>query len=300
MNLRNLVRTYNYLSPQQKIVMAIAAVLGSGVLLCIPLLSLQPSRPPAVSTGGSVGNPNGGQNPSGENNTEPSQAAPLDTANPIDLPADSSAGTGSGSDSAFGGTSTNSSGGEGSNSLDTTDPLDERVANQRRSPASSNDSLSNNVDNPYSQSTMGRYQSPTSISNSPYSASPGGSGNLSTAYSRTGSGGSSASSSSSRLSNLEPAKGNNFTYLNPFSPNNGTGTSGANSSTTNLPNNPAAVPSQSAIAPSGLAGTNNGMNASPGSGSSNAPQTTPAPTNQQNPSFPTPSSPSNPQSAPNP
>ena len=135
MNLRNLVRTYNYLSPQQKIVMAIAAVLGGGVLLCIPLLSLQPSRPPAVSTGGAVGNPNGGQNPSGENNAEPSQVAPLDTANPIDLPADSSAGTGLGSDSAFGGTSTNSSSSGGSSTLDTTDPLDERVANQRRSPA---------------------------------------------------------------------------------------------------------------------------------------------------------------------
>ena len=299
MNLRNLVRTYNYLSPQQKIVMAIAAVLGGGVLLCIPLLSLQPSRPPAVSTGGAVGNPNGGQNPSGDN-TESSQAQPLDTANPIELPSDSSVGTASGGDSAIGGTNTNSSSDTGSNTLDTTDPLDERVANQRRSPASLNDSLSNNVDNPYSQSTVGRYQSPASISNSPYSVNPGSS-NLSTTYSRAA-GGSSTSQSSSRLSNLEPAKGNDFTYLNPFSPNSSAGTTGANPNATNLPGNASAIPGQSAIAPSGLSGTSNGINAAPSNGSNSvAPQTAPAPTSQQNRSFTTPSSsPGNTQSSPTP
>lgn len=294
MNLRNLTRTYNYLSPRQKIVTAIAAVVGGGVLLCIPLLSLQPTRPPAaVSNAGGAGDPSGGQNSSGETDLVPSQAKPLDTANPIDLPSDSTTGTATESDSFTSSNSTNSfSGDRGSNSLDTTDPVDERVANRQRSSALK-DTLSNNIDNPYSQSTVERYQTPASISNSPYSAS--GNGNLSTSYSRAASG-SSTSQSSSQSFNLEPAKGNDFTYLNPFSPNSNPGTS-TNPGATNLPGNTSAMPSQNAIAPDSLPGslnsTGDGMNAAPTNGSSGvAPQTAPAPTNQ-NPSFPTPASPGN-------
>jgi hypothetical protein len=266
MNIRNIVRTYNYLSPRQKMVTAIAAVVGGGVLLCIPLLSLQPPRAPVASSTGGAGNPNGGQNPSGEADVVASQASPLDTANPIDLPADSIGTTGS--DSFGSGNNTNSLSGDGSNTLDTAAPLDERVGNRQRSSASLNDTLSNNLDNPYSQSTVGRYQTPASIGNSSYSASPGSS-NLSTTYSRSAGGGSSMSQSSSRLSNLEPAKGNDFTYLNPFSPNSGAGTTGANSSATSLPGNASAIPSQGAIAPSGLNGTGQGgMNPTTGNGGS--------------------------------
>jgi hypothetical protein len=295
MNMRNIVRTYNYLSPRQKMVIAIAAIVGGGVLLCIPLLSLQPPRSPVASSTGAAGNPNGGQNPSGEAAVIPSQASPLDTANPIDLPADSIGATGS--DTFGSGNSSSSLGGDGSNTLDTAEPLDERVGNRQRSSVSSNDTLSNNIDNPYSQSTIRRYQTPASIGNSPYSASPGS--NLSTTYSRAAGGSSSMSQSSSRLPNLEPAKGNDFTYLNPFSPNSGAGTTGVSPNATNLPGNPAAIPNQSAIDPSGLNGTGEGrMNTAPTNGSSSGftsqtpAQTAPTQT-RQNPSFPTPSSPGN-------
>lgn len=289
MNIRNIVRAYNYLSPQQKMVTAIAAVVGGAVLLCIPLLSLQPPRLPVASDAGGAGNPSGRQNPS-EADLVPSQASALDTTNPISLPSDSGTGSELGSDSLTSGNNTNSlntdslSGDGSSNALDTTNPLDERVANQQRS-ALSNDSLSNNIDTPYSQSTVERFKTPATISNSPYSASPGN--NLSTSYSRAG--GSSMSQSSSGSSNFGPAQGNNFTYLNPFSPNSGAGTTSASPSTTNLPGNASATSSQGAIAPGSLNGTGNGMNAAPTNGSSGvAPQTAPAPTSQ-NPSFTTPS-----------
>lgn len=297
MNMRNIVRTYNYLSPRQKMAVAIAAIVGGGVLLCIPLLSLQPPRSPVASSTGAVGNPNGGQNPSGTADVVPSQAPPLDTTNPVDLPTDSSFGA-TESDTFGSGNGSNFLGGDGgSNALDTAEPVDERVANRQRSSASLNDTSSNNIDNPYSQSTIRRYQTPASIGNSPYGASPGS--NLSTTYSRAAGGSSSMSQSSSRLPNLEPAKGNDFTYLNPFSPNSGAGTTGVNPNTTNLPGNPSAIPSQSAIAPSGLNSTGEGgMNATPTNGSRSgfAPQTpaqtVPTPT-RQNPSFSTPSAPGN-------
>jgi hypothetical protein len=270
MNLRNLARTYNYLNPQQKIATAIAAIVGGGVLICIPLLSLQPPRPPVAFEGRSSKTPIGGQNPSEGDDFAPSSAKPLDTANPVDLFSDSSGiGTVPGSDSlTSSGSSTDALSGENdSTKLDTTDTPDERGLNRQRSSASMNDTLSNNTDNPYSQSTISRYNTPASISNSPYSASPGSSG-LSTPYSRSSANG--LNSSMSKSSNLEPAKGNNFTYLNPFSPNNATGTAGANPNATSFPGNASVIPSQSAIAPSGLSGTSEGgMNPPPGySGSS--------------------------------
>ena len=90
MNFRSLIRIYNRLSLPKKVASGVAAFAGVGALIGIPVLSLNPVRPPTVINEDAYYKSQiKDQSLSGEN-VPPSQPANINTTTPAEIPVDSS------------------------------------------------------------------------------------------------------------------------------------------------------------------------------------------------------------------
>lgn len=237
MNFRSLIRIYNRLSLPKKVASGVAAFAGVGALIGIPVLSLNPVRPPTVinedayyksqikdqSLGGDIA-----PSPATTNlNTTSPAEIPIDSSQSAQMPVDSSK-----SASIPG---SNSSLGNNSFGLDTSD-IPSNIG--ENSPRLSRIGTAGNPNNPYSKSISSSYTPSGSLSANPYNASttvssPGGT-TLNTRYSLP-------TPTSANPYSLQPSQGN--VYTNP--------SSGADSGTPTNSVGTTSIPSTSASAGGG-------------------------------------------------
>lgn len=225
MNFRSLTKTYNRLSARNKVVTGVAAIAGIGALIGIPVLTLNPLRPPSVLNEDALYQSRvSSQSSSGANNNN---AKAFDSATPAEIPIDSSI-PGIASDS-------------GAKTFDTSDTAGNIDDNSPSLYDAAGNARSNN---PYSRSSSrslgaSRYTPSGSLSANPYNASSPNSSILSTPYSLP-------VPKPATPYSLEPGKGNVYPELNTKpSPNNSVSGVGASPS----------IPSRGAIAPNTLNGT---------------------------------------------
>lgn len=214
MNFRTLTRTYSRLSTPKKMATGVAAIAGIGALIGIPVLTLNPVRPPSVLNEDALYQSRvSNQSSSGENND--SAKGKFDSATPAEIPTDNSI------------PEIGSSNGGGVKKFDTSDT----AGNIDDSP-SVYDAAGNASSNPYSRSSSrsqgaSRYTPPGSLSANPYNATSPNSTTLSTPYSLP-------IPKSATPYSLEPGKGNIYPEMNSKpSPNNSVSGVGASP---NIPN----------------------------------------------------------------
>ena len=86
MNFRSLTRTYNRFSLPKKLATGGVAIAGIGALISIPVLTLNPMRPPTVINEDAYYKTQVTDPSLGGENTASSPVAPLDTTTPADIP----------------------------------------------------------------------------------------------------------------------------------------------------------------------------------------------------------------------
>ncbi len=230
MNFRSLMRTYNRLSLPKKVACGVAAFAGVGALIGIPVLSLNPVRPPTVINEDAYYKSQikdqslGGENiapsqPANINTTAPaeipvdsSQSAqmPVDSSKPAQIPIDSSKPDDLPIDSSKSASISGSNSSLGSNSFgpDTSD-IPSNIG--ENSPRLSRIGTAGNTNNPYSKSMSSSYTPSGSLSANPYNASttvssPGNT-TLNTRYSLP-------IPASANSYSLQPSQGNVYTKPN--------------------------------------------------------------------------------------
>lgn len=267
MNFRSVIRTFNRLSLPNKVVVGIAAVAGGGALISIPILSLQPIRPPVVVNEDAYYESRINDSKAAEQNNPPL----IDTTTPINIPSLSNSRPAPESNSAASGetatgdnaapTQLNSSfsgmatdtkptfSSPSNSSSQTTTGLDTTTTEVPSALSTNTQGSSNNITgNPYSNGAYSSpalkgYTSSSSWSNNSNNASPSG---LNTPYS------SSNPSTSANSYNLQPGQGNTYTNVNPYSqpsPSSNATTAGG------VTANPGSIPSEQPSTPNTLDST---------------------------------------------
>lgn len=200
MNFRSLTRTYNRLSGRKKMATGVTAIAGIGALIGIPVLTLNPMRPPTVLNEDALYQSRvSNQSSAGENKDN---AKAIDSTTPTEIPTDNSIPEIASSDTDV----------KRFDTSDTADSIDDN------SP-SLDDTVGNASSNPYSRSSgrslgASRYTPPSSLSANPYNATSPNSSILSTPYSLP-------VPKPATPYSLEPSKGNIYPELNSKpSPNN--------------------------------------------------------------------------------
>lgn len=287
MNFRSLIWTYKRFSLPKKLATGVAAIAGVGALIGIPLLSLNPMRPPSEINEDAYYKAQVKDQSLGRQNIVPSQSNPnFDSATPAEMPISSSnsspvpdSGNNSPSvpDSAAGEnssrldtsengnvdqTSPGSSIGSGSSpsvsqpnsSLGGTSGLDtsENGNIEQTSPASSTGTIGST--NSYSKPLASGYAPPGSLSANPYNASstissPGNS-TLSTRYSLP-------IPSSANSYSLQPSAGN--VYSDPNSQSGSNTNQNSLPATGNIPGIPSTSDSSQATSTTSTGSANNGL-----------------------------------------
>lgn len=268
MNFRSLTRTYNRFSLPKKVAIGGVAIAGIGALIGIPVLTLNPMRPPTVINEDAYYKSQVTDPSLGGGNTASSPVAPnLDTATPADIPnsSDSAQTPTDSSNSAQTSIDSTKSAIPGSNSnlgsnsfgIDTSDVPSNIGEN---SPRLSRIGTGGNTQNPYSNSYSKRlsnsYTPSGSLSSNPYNASSSlpknysspGDTSLRTRYSLP-------IPASSNTYNLQPSPGN--VYSNP---NTQASTGAGNNSLTESGTPPTSTSGDLPFAPSTVNSQSGGFN----------------------------------------
>lgn len=214
MNFQSLIRTYNRFSLPKKLATGVAAIAGVGALIGIPVLSLNPVRPPTeINEDAYYKTQVKDQSLAGENIAPSQSNTNLDSTTPTEIPIyPSNSAQPIDSNSAQVPDSSNSPRvpinsalGDDSSGLDTSEPSNIEETSRASSIGTGSST------NPYSKPTSGGYAPSGSLSANPYNASstvssPGGS-TLNTRYSLP-------IPASANSYNLQPSAGNVYSDPN--------------------------------------------------------------------------------------